>query len=119
MLYDEDGVRIGRLSWNARGIQLEGCIKCQTPAKLREARLNGGVLVPWTFSMFEGTVQIRMGNEVMYENELKGECLERYSAVLRFSFYNTDCQSSFSFMSDVMEAGSQISQDCHSVCSGR
>ena len=119
MLYDEAGTRVGRLSWNARGIQLEGCINCHTPAKLREARLAGGVSVPWTFSLFKGTVQIRMGGEVLYENELKGECLERYSAVRRFSFYNTDCESSFTFLSDLMEAGSQISHDCHTACSAR
>ncbi|XP_063688758.1 uncharacterized protein LOC134821880 [Bolinopsis microptera] len=116
ILYNEEGEQLGQFQWNVKGIYLSGCVRCQTPPALKEARIKGGLEEPWTFSLAGGVVQIRMGGEVMYTNPLKGECFDRYVKVNRFAFYKMTCGNSFSFIPNEMVAGEQVSSNCPVAC---
>ena len=120
IFYDEDGHTIGKFQWNNKnGIFLSGCVGCRTPSALRKARLKGGISESWTLSLFGGVVRVVMQGEVMYENSLKGECLDRYSKAKRFSFYSTPCDNTFSLRPSEMEAGELITDNCASACSDK
>merc|ERR1712224_719200 len=81
MLYDKEGNAIGSFEWSLAGILLTGCVNCQTPRAIRKIKPGSQKL--WVFTMKESEkgllVQIKMDGEVVWEQELIGECAERYS----------------------------------------
>lgn len=116
VLYDKDGDEIGKFQWNMKGIRLTGCISCQTPARFRKARAESGPTT-WDFSIKDGIVKISINSEVLYSNELQGECKERFSKVAKFAFYDMTCESTWTFrLSELMVAGDRVVPDCSGTC---
>ena len=107
VFYDEDGSRIGKFQWSKRGIFLTGCIACATPRALRGKCIKN-VQTLWVVSIYNGVLQIKIDGEILYENRLTGECLEKYSKTGRFAFYGMPEEGSYSFVADEMEAGEKI-----------
>ena len=113
MLFDENGNALGTFQWNLKSIRLTGCVACQSPPAVR--KIKRGTVALWTFSMNDGMLQIKMGGEVLFEQELKGECADRYANATRFSFYEMTCENTFN-LTDEMEAGAQVVPDCGGAC---
>ena len=119
MLYDGEGNAIGSFQWSLSGILLTGCVNCQTPKAIRS--IEPGTEDLWVFTMVESEdegllVQIKMGGEVLWEQELKGECAERYGQVDRFAFFDSTCEGTFKFYEDDMVAGDRMTEDCAGAC---
>ncbi|KAL5250924.1 hypothetical protein ACHWQZ_G016608 [Mnemiopsis leidyi] len=119
MLYDGEGNAIGSFEWSLQGILLTGCVNCQTPGAIRS--IEPGTADLWVFTMVESEdggllVQIKMGGEVLWEQELTGECAERYGQVNRFAFFDSTCEGTFKFYPDDMLAGDRITEDCAGAC---
>ncbi|KAL5250708.1 hypothetical protein ACHWQZ_G016439 [Mnemiopsis leidyi] len=115
VLYDKQGEEIGKFQWNLRGIWLSGCIQCLTPGELRRARSVDGPTT-WSFSVRDGVVRITINDECLYEQELVGECKERYGKAARFAFYDMECENTFVYRRSEMEAGERITPDCAGSC---
>merc|ERR1712025_1279386 len=113
-LYDKEGNAIGSFEWSLAGILLTGCVNCQTPRAIRKIKPGSQKL--WVFTMKESEegllVQIKMDGEVVWEQELIGECAERYSQVDRFAFFDSTCEGMFKFYEDEMVAGDRVTEDC-------
>ena len=56
-----------------------------------------------------------MEGEVVYEQELRGECKERYGKVRRFAFDGLGCEHSFR-VTEEMIAGDRFTLDCSESC---
>lgn len=104
VLYDQAGKELGKFRFSLSGIYLTGCIGCQAPRALRKMRNVEGKTA-WTFALKDGVVQIRVSSEVVYEQELIGECKEVYSKVRRYAFYDMTCEDTFLCRASEMEAG--------------
>ena len=115
VLYDEDGEVVGRLQWSLSGIYLTGCIACQTPPALKKATSKDGHTV-WSLSLKKGYLRIKIGEEVLYKQDLKGECAEIYSKIKRFAFSDMSCENTFSFDPEEMELGARMTPDCGGQC---
>ena len=114
MLFDEDENSLGIFQWNLKRISLSGnCIACNSPSAIKN--LGRRKEHTWTFSMKDGNFQIKVGGEVLYEQQLMGSCREIYSKVASFSFVDMSCQNSFS-LTDEMEAGDQVVPGCGGTC---
>ena len=118
MLYDKEGNVIGSFQWSLKGILLTGCVNCQTPAAIRE--IEPGTRTFWVFSLTEKgealIVQISILGQVLWEQELTGECAERYKQADRFAFFDSTCEGKFTFVGDMMVAGDRITEDCLGAC---
>ena len=115
VLYDQQGAEIGKFQWNLRGIWLSGCIQCLTPGELRRARSIEGPTT-WGFSIKDGVVRITINDECLYEQELVGECKERYGKAARFAFYDMECENTFVYRRGDMKLGERITPDCAGAC---
>ena len=112
VLYDNSGDILGRFHWSrSRVILTGGCIQCRAPVGLR--RLRGEV--DWNFSLQDSVVRITVEGEVVYEQELRGECKERYGKVGRFAFDGLGCEHSFR-VTEEMIAGDRFTLDCSESC---
>ncbi|XP_063693064.1 low-density lipoprotein receptor-related protein 4-like [Bolinopsis microptera] len=116
VLYEEDGKVVGRLQWSLSGIYLTGCIACQTPPALKKATAKGGHTV-WSLSLKNGFLRIKIDGEVLYKQDLRGECADIYGKIKRFAFSDMSCENSFSFDPAEMELGEGITSDCGGKCS--
>ncbi|KAL5256823.1 hypothetical protein ACHWQZ_G011924 [Mnemiopsis leidyi] len=116
VLYDQEGHQIGKFQMSLRGIWMSGCVQCRAPVALRQARDEEGRLT-WSFSLKEGVVRIIVGGEVLYEQELAGECKEKYSQAVRFAFDDMSCENTFLYDRSEMLAGDKITPDCSGRCS--
>ncbi|KAL5258555.1 hypothetical protein ACHWQZ_G009140 [Mnemiopsis leidyi] len=116
VLYNEEGDQIGKFQMSLRGIWLTGCVQCRAPVALRQARDEEGRLT-WSFSLKDGVVRITVGEEVLYEQELVGECKEKYSRAVRFAFDDMSCENTFLYRRSEMLAGDKITPDCSGRCS--
>jgi len=116
MFFDGDGNAIGNVQWNSKSLFLTGCISCMlhVPAAVRQ--IKPGTKIEWTVTLTGGVVELKVGEVVVYERKLEGECLERYSKVESFSFYDTTCESTYNLTKD-MEAGERMTPDCAGTCS--
>ena len=114
--FDDEGTMLGQFQWNLKGIFLAGgCVQCRTPPALRNARIRNG-LTAWTLSLTDGLLQIKIGDRVLYENKLEGQCRKLYSKTRRFAFYNMKCETTFSYLSNEMEIGDDMTSDCAGTC---
>ena len=104
LLFDQDGKRIGYFRWSLRSIFLTGCIGCPTPGALRRARAEEGPTT-WTFSLQDAVMKISVGGEVLYEQKLVGECRDAYLNVRSYSFYDTTCEDTFTYIPGEMVPG--------------
>ena len=76
-------------------------------------RLRGEVV--WNFSLQDSVVRITVEGEVVYEQELRGECKDqRYGKVVRFAFDGLGCKHSFRVTE--MIAGDRFTLDCSEIC---
>lgn len=120
MLYDEEGDAIGSFQWSLKGILLTGCVNCQTPPAIRN--IQPGSQASWVFSMTQENealvVRISILGEVLWEQELIGECAERYGKADRFAFFDSTCEGKFIFVKSLMVAGDRITADCAGACNG-
>ena len=116
VLYDEEGEQIGKFQMSLRGIWLSGCVQCRAPVALRQARDEEG-RATWSFSLKDGVVKITVGEEVLYKQELVGECKEKYSRAVRFAFDDMSCENTFLYRRSEMVAGQKITPDCSERCS--
>ena len=113
MLLDEEGNAIGTFQWNRKSIHLTGCVSCQTPPAVR--KFDPKEMSDWSFSFHGGVVTLTVGGEVLYENKLRGKCVEKYSQATRFAFYGMACENSFDLLAG-MEAGERVTADCAGAC---
>ena len=116
VLYNEEGEQIGKFQMSLRGIWLSGCVQCRAPVALRQARDEEG-RATWSFSLKDGVVRITVGEDVLYEQELMGECKEKYSRAVRFAFDDMSCENTFLYRRGEMVAGEKITPDCSGRCS--
>ena len=118
MLYDKEGNAIGSFQWSLKGILLTGCVNCQTPSAIRS--IKPGTRTLWVFSLTEEgkalVAQISILGQVVWEQELTGECAERYGQADRFAFFDSTCEGTFTFVSSLMDAGDRITSDCAGAC---
>ncbi|KAL5250921.1 hypothetical protein ACHWQZ_G016605 [Mnemiopsis leidyi] len=114
VFYDEKGRILGRFQLGLSGIYLTGCIRCQTPSKLRRARAPIG-LTSWVLSLRNLVLQIKINEEVLFERKLRGECAYHYRAVRRFAFDGMNCENRFLLQSD-MEIGDMMTPTCSDSC---
>ena len=118
MLYDKEGNAIGSFQWSLKGILLTGCVNCQTPTAIKD--IEPGTRTLWVFSLTEKDealmVQISILGQVVWEQELTGECAERYGQADRFAFFDSTCEGTFTFVGGLMVAGDRITEDCSGAC---
>ena len=118
VLYDEDGNTLGMFQWNLKKILLTGCVNCHSPPAIRS--IKPGTVDMWVFSldMIDGvlTLKLSIGGNVVYENELVGECADRYKNVDRFAFLDMTCESTFKYAKEQMVAGARVTPDCAGSC---
>ena len=127
VLYNRDGVELGKFQWNKKGIYLTGCVACRTPRPIRRlirshSNDNDGTY-KWQFTFSSGVLKLRVSSggadeglrEHVYQQTLIGECARHYSDISYFSFYRMGCGNTFNLV-DSMVAGSRVSSDCSDTC---
>ena len=125
VLYNTDGVELGKFQWNKRGIYLTGCVACRTPRRIRRlVRLTQGQST-WDFSLKRGLLKLRVRveagekstkyQESFYTTQLIGECARHYQQVNYFSFNRMGCDNTFSLV-EGMVAGSRVNTNCAGSC---
>ena len=125
VLFNTDGVELGKFQWNKRGIYLTGCVACRTPRRIRRlVRLTQGQS-RWDFSLEKGLLKLRVRVEAgekstkyqegVYNTQLIGECARHYKQVSYFSFYRMGCDNTFSLVGG-MVAGSRVNTNCAGSC---
>ena len=124
VLYNKEGVQLGKFQWNQKGIYLTGCVACRTPRRLVKQQPNGNTQYEWVFSLTNRVVVLEVvsqgGSGVsseIYTSKLIGECAEHYSEVHYFSFYKMGCHNIF-FPADDMVLGRKMTPTCGGACEG-
>ena len=124
VLYNKDGVELGKFQWNKRGIYLTGCVACRTPRRIRRlVRLTQGQS-RWNFSLEKGLLKLRVEagekstkyQDSIYSTQLLGECARHYQQVSYFSFYRMGCDNTFRLV-EGMVAGNKVNTNCAGSCS--
>lgn len=117
LFFNGAGNALGMFRFSLSQIHLTGCIACNAPEAVREARRafpDGNV--PWTIRFNMGGVKLAIGGEVVFEQELIGECAEHYTDIQYFAFYEAEsCQNKFT-LAEVMVAGENINETCGGTC---
>ena len=123
VLFNTDGVELGKFQWNKRGIYLTGCVACRTPRRLVR-RQDSGDRYTWSFTLIGGLVELRVLSrtqsgvlESVYTTQLIGECARHYQQVSYFSFYRMGCDNTFSLV-EGMVAGRRVGATCGGQCEG-
>ena len=123
VIYNKDGVELGKFQWNKRGIYLTGCVACRTPRRLTR-RQESGDRYTWSFSLIGGLVELRVLSrtqtgvlEGVYNTQLIGECARHYQHVSYFSFYRMGCDNTFRLV-EGMVAGRKVGATCGGQCEG-
>ena len=124
VLYNKEGVQLGKFQWNLRGIFLTGCVGCRTPRQIRRLVNSDAGASNWEVSLNRRRLTLRVrgvgsedgSRDHVYQQRLIGECAEHYSEVSYFSFYNMDCDTSFTPTSEML-VGSRVSESCGGTCS--